>query len=242
MSYRSDYPEYVSVAEKKEKISKKCEKLKKKNPDIAPVVIKGSRLAATWWGKAWNVNLESYSDYSNRMPRGRSYIRHGAVLDLKIYPGKVTALVQGSKAKPYVINIDITSLTNNTWETIIKSCEGKIESLQELLDGKFPKALGELFTTRNTGLFPSPKEISLNCSCPDWASMCKHVAAALYGVGARLDENPALFFVLRNVNIDDLVSKAIAQKSEALLKKSSKKTKRVIKDDDVSSMFDIELQ
>jgi len=241
MSYGSDYPEYVTVAEKKEKNKKKYEKLSKKNPDISPVVITGSKLAATWWGKAWNNNLETYSDYSNRMPRGRSYIRHGAILDLKITPGGITALVQGSRAKPYVINIAIASLAKNNWDEIIKSCEGKIESLQELLDGKFPKALAELFTAKNTGLFPSPKEISLNCTCPDWANMCKHVAAALYGVGARLDENPALFFVLRNVNIDELVSKAIAQKSESLLKKSGKKTGRVI-NDDVSAMFGIDLE
>lgn len=236
------YPEYVTVAEKRAKAQKSLEKLKKKNPDIAPISIDGRKLARTWWGKAWNDNLESYSDYANRLGRGRSYVRHGAVLDLKITPGKVTALVQGSNSKPYRIDIAIEPLSKKTWETITQACEGKIDSLQELIDGKFPKALAELFTAQGKGLFPTPKEISLNCSCPDWATMCKHVAAVLYGVGARLDENPTLFFILRNVNIDELVAKAIVQKSETLLKKSGRKSGRVIDNDDISAMFGIEME
>lgn len=239
--YGSGFPEYVTVAEKKARNQKAIEKLKKKDSDISPVVISGRKLARTWWGKAWNDNLEKYSDYSNRIGRGSSYVRNGAVLDLKIVPGRVTALVQGSKKKPYQIDITIQPLGKNTWEAITKACEGKIESLQELIEGKFPEALNELFTAKGKGLFPAPKEISFGCSCPDWASMCKHVAAALYGVGVRLDENPALFFVLRNVNIDELVSKAISQKSETLLKKSGRKSSRVI-DDDISAMFGIDME
>jgi uncharacterized Zn finger protein len=241
MSYYG-FPEYVTVAEKKARNQKSVEKLKKKNPDITPVVLSGRKLAATWWGKAWDDNLESYSDYANRMGRGRSYIRHGAILDLKITPGNITALVQGSAAKPYRIDITIQQLGKSTWESIIKASEGRIDSLQELIDGKFPKALGELFTTRGKGLFPAPKEISFHCSCPDWASMCKHVAAVLYGVGARLDENPALFFILRNVDIDELVSKVIVQKSETLIGKSGRKSGRVIENDDISAMFGIEIE
>jgi len=150
--------------------------------------------------------------------------------------------VQGSETKPYKVDIAIEPLKQSTWESITKACEGKIDSLQELIDGKFPKALAELFTTRGKGLFPAPREISLNCSCPDRATMCKHVAAVLYGVGARLDENPALFFVLRCVDIGELVSKAIAQKTQTLLKKSGKKSGRVIEGDDLSSMFGIEME
>jgi uncharacterized Zn finger protein len=133
-------------------------------------------------------------------------------------------------------------LSKNTWDIITTACEGKIESLQELIEGRFPKALDELFTAKGKGLFPAPKEITLNCSCPDWANMCKHVAAVLYGVGTRLDEDPALFFVLRNVNIDELVSKAITQKSETLIKKSSRKSSRVIDNDDISTMFGINME
>ncbi|MBA1334415.1 MAG: hypothetical protein HPY66_2264 [Firmicutes bacterium] len=241
MSYYDGY-EYVTVAQNKAKAQKSLEKLRKKNPDIAPVIINGRNIAKTWWGKTWNDNLERYSDYSNRIGRGRSYVRNGAVLDLKITPGKIAALVQGSRAKPYQVDIAIEPLSKNTWDTIAKACEGKIDSLQELLEGKFPKALAELFTAQGKGLFPAPKEISFDCSCPDWATMCKHVAAVLYGVGARLDENPALFFVLRNVNIDELVSKAVAQKTETLLRKSGRKSGRVISDGDISAMFGIDME
>ena len=242
MSYDSYYPRYVTVAEKRQKAQKTIEKLKKKNPDIAPIIISGKKLTRTWWGKSWNDNLESYSDYSNRIGRGRSYVRNGAVLDLKITPGNISALVQGSETKPYQINITINSLPKDTWESITKACEGKIDSLQELIEGKFPKALSDLFTAQGKGLFPAPKEISLNCSCPDWANMCKHVAAVLYGVGARLDDNPALFFVLRNVKIDELISQAITHKSRTLLEKSKAKSSRIIDDTDISGMFGIEME
>lgn len=241
MSYYDGY-EYVTVAQNKAKAQKSLEKLRKQNPDIAPVVITGRSLAKTWWGKAWNNNLERYSDYSNRIGRGRSYVRNGAVLDLNITPGRIAALVQGSRSKPYRVNISIEPLNKNTWDAITKACEGKIDSLQELLEGKFPKTLAELFTAHGKGLFPAPKEISFDCNCPDWATMCKHIAATLYGVGARLDENPALFFVLRNVNIDELVSKAIAQKTQTLLRKSGKKSSRVISDGDIAAMFGIDME
>ena len=241
MSNYNGFPEYVTVAEKRERAKRAVEKLKKKNPDIAPIVIEGRKLARTWWGKAWNDNLERYSDYANRIGRGRSYVRHGAVLDLLITPGKIAALVQGSGTKPYKVEIVIQPLDKTMWGHITKACEGKIDSMQELLDGKFPKALAELFTEKGKGLFPDPKQISLNCSCPDWASMCKHVAAVLYGVGARLDENAGLFFVLRDVVMDDLVAQAIAGKSETLLGKAGRKSRRVIDSDNISAMFGIEM-
>lgn len=238
---RYGFYEHTSVDEEKERNKKAVEKLRKKYPSIAPVVVSGRKLASTWWGKAWNNNLESYSDYSNRIGRGRSYILHGAVLDLQIAPGSISALVQGSRRAPYEVIIDIKPLDKAAWGMLIKACEGKIESLQELLEGRFPKALDELFTARGKGLFPVPKEIRFGCSCPDYATMCKHVAAALYGIGTRLDENPALFFVLRNVDVNELISKAIEQKSDALLSKSGRKSRRVIEGNNLSDMFGIEI-
>lgn len=241
MSNCDGFREYITVAEKKAKAQKSIKKLEKKNAELSPVILSGRILAKTWWGKAWNENLESYSDYSNRLGRGKTYVRNGAVLDLKITQGKIAALVQGSRAKPYKVEIVIEPLSEATWKTITKACEGKIESLQELIEGTFPKALAELFTAPGKGLFPSPKEISLNCNCPDWATMCKHVAATLYGVGSRLDAAPELFFVLRNVNINQLISKAITQKTETLLNKANKKSSRVIENDDIPAMFGIDV-
>lgn len=242
MSWYQSSPKYVTAAEKKEKAQKSIEKLKKKDPNIHPVIITGRKLSKTWWGNSWNNNLESYLDYSNRIERGRSYVRSGAVLDLKITKGNISALVQGSRSKPYKVEIIIEPIEKSVWEEITKESAGKIDSLQELIEGKFPKALSELFTAKGKGLFPSPKQISFNCSCPDWANMCKHVAAALYGVGTRLDDDPQLFFVLRNVNIDEFISKIINKKSQMLLEKSMIKSRRIINDTDISGLFGIDVE
>ncbi len=236
------YFEYIPVSEKKARAKKAVEKLRKKMPDINPVAVEGRKLARTWWGEAWNRNLESYRDYAYRLERGRSYIRHGTILHLAISTGRIDALVQGSRKKPYEITISINPLSGKVWEDITKTCKGKIDSMQELLSGKFPKALSELFTAKGQGLFPGPKEIKLSCSCPDYATMCKHVAAAMYGVGARLDEDPLLFFLLRNVNVNEMVSEAITQKSDELLNKAGRKSRRSIVSEDLSAVFGIDLK
>lgn len=239
------FPPYVSVAKKKLKNEKKLKQLRKKKQDIQPVVIDGRALAKTWWGKSWNSNLERYADYSNRIGRGRSYVRHGSVLDLKITKGRVESLVMGSGSRAYSIKIGISNLTRKSWAEIKKKTKDKIDSLQELLDGKFPKYLAEIFTARGEGLFPTPDEIKLSCSCPDWAVMCKHVAATLYGVGARLDIKPELFFTLRGVKIDDMVSFAVKKRKAELLDSASKRKKKshIIKGDDskLSKLFNIDL-
>lgn len=241
MSYW-DFPRYVSVAEKKEKAAKKLKQLSKKNPNLKPVILQGSAIARTWWGKAWNLNLERYADYHNRIGRGRSYVRHGAVLDLQIDPGEVRAFVQGSRSSPYSVVISIKTLKKDIWQTILDQCQGMLESLQELLNGSFPKAIGEIFTHADSGLFPSPKEIKFSCSCPDWAGMCKHVAATFYGIGARLDESPELFFRMRNVEIGDLIGQAISGHKQRLLARASKKSSRIIEEADLSCTFGIELE
>ncbi|HUI67879.1 MAG TPA: hypothetical protein VL087_06690 [Nitrospirota bacterium] len=234
------FPRHVSTAEKQAKAARKLEQLKKKQ-DVRPVILQGHAIARTWWGKSWNQNLERYADYSNRIGRGRSYVRHGAVLDLQISNGEIKALVQGSRSKPYEILIKIGKLSQNSWERISSSCSGMLDSVSELLAGDFPKELGELFLERDAGLFPAPKEIAFECSCPDWASMCKHVAATLYGVGARLDEDATLFFTLRGVETADLVRRTVSGKAESLLEKASKKSTRIIDDADLSALFGIEL-
>ena len=235
------YPEYVTVAEKKARAARKLKELCKKNPNMKPVVIKGSAIACTWWGKAWNRNLEQYADYSNRIGRGRNYIRHGAVLDLQIESGEVNALVQGSRPKPYSVSIKIQTLKKDIWLKIKTSCEDTLESFQELLAGAFPKTLGEIFISRDTGMFPAPREIKFSCSCPDWASMCKHVAAVLYGVGARLDEDPKLFFRLRDADITRLIKQTVAGRTEKLLAKASRKSARIMEDTDLSAVFGIDI-
>ena len=220
-----DWKPYVSVGEKKAKAIKKLDQLRKKNPKINPISIEGRNIANSWWGKSWNKNLEKYADYSNRIGRGRSYVRHGSVLDLKIKKGAVESLVMGSRSTPYSVKIKITSLNSRSWNSLKKKASSQIESISELLEGSFPKKMGEFFTDVKGGLFPTPKEIQFSCSCPDWASMCKHVAATLYGVGARLDESPELFFTLRNVDMNGLLSSAVKKKKDELLSFAKKKNK-----------------
>ena len=241
MSYWG-YPRYVSVAEKRAKAARKLKQLRKKNPAIQPIVLEGSAIAKTWWGKSWNLNLERYADYSNRIGRGRSYVRHGAVLDLQISAGQVKSLVQGSRTKPYSVTIKIKGITKAIWKTMKAACAGKLDSLPELLRGKFPKALGEVFTAQGRGLFPSPQEIDFDCSCPDWAYMCKHVAATLYGIGTRLDDNAGLFFKLRKVKIDDLIQQTLKDQSYKLLEKAEKMSSGKIAESDLSGMFGIDME
>jgi uncharacterized Zn finger protein len=243
MAFDDYYLEYVTKAERQKMAQETIEKLKKKGKaELTPVIIIGSQLARTWWGKAWNDNLKRYSDYSSRIGRGGSYVRNGAVLDLKIEQGIIKALVQGSVRNPYEVEIAIRPLLPEVWEKMRIAGEGKIESLQELIDGKFPPGLSELFTAQGSGLFPAPKDITFKCSCPDRAMMCKHVAAVLYGIGARLDEDPTLFFTLRAVDIHNLISKAIQNKTQIMLSKSGVKSRRILEDADIGAMFGVELE
>lgn len=197
---------YVPVSTRRRQAETEAKRRAKAGQQLSPVHIEGRNIATTFWGKAWCTNLEGYSDYSNRLPRGRTYARNGSVIDLQIQPGKVAALVQGSKL--YTVSITITPLKDSAWSALRADCAGSIHSLVELLQGKLSQGVMERICLRSTGLFPSPGEIKLSCSCPDWAGMCKHVAAALYGVGVRLDQRPELLFTLREVDHLELVAEA----------------------------------
>ncbi|WP_160674112.1 SWIM zinc finger family protein [Clostridium sp. C8-1-8] len=229
----------VSAAESKAKAKKALEKLSKENPDISPVIIEGKNIATKWWGKAWNKNLESYADYSNRISRGRTYVKSGAVLDLKLTEGKAEAIVQGSGSNPYKVTITIDALDKAKWENIRALCNQKIDTLEALLAGSFPKELEEIFSASKNGLFPNPKEIHFSCSCPDSAWMCKHVAAVLYGIGNRLDSEPVLFFTLRNIDFQELLRKSMEEKMRNMLKNADRKSERVIDDGDVFGLFGV---
>ena len=235
MSYYAWKP-YVSVAERRKKAEKASAKAKKAGADLSPIASYRGAIAKTFWGKAWCDNLERYSDYANRLPRGRTYVRNGSVIDLKIAAGEVRAQVMGSSL--YTVAVTVTAVPDKQWQGIGTDCSGSIDSLVELLQGKLSKAVMERICKPGTGLFPAPKEITFNCSCPDWASMCKHVAAVLYGVGARLDQQPELIFSLRRVDAKDLVSHAGAGPP-----KSGKRpaTGRVLDDALLGDVFGIEM-
>ena len=197
---------YVSVAERRLKAKREMAKLAKKGRVIRPVQLEGRTIARTFWGKAWCDNLESYMDYENRLPRGRTYVRNGSVVHLDIRRGEIEAVVSGSEL--YQVRIEIKPAAPAKWKALCRECAGGIGSLVELLQGRFSDHVMGRITRKETGLFPAPAEIKLKCSCPDWATMCKHVAAVLYGVGARLDEQPELLFTLRSVNHEELITQA----------------------------------
>ncbi len=197
---------YVPVAQRRLNGLKAASKILKSGGNLSPIEPYRGAIAKTFWGKAWCDNLEAYSDYANRLPRGRTYVRNGSVIDLQIAEGQVHAKVMGSSL--YAVSVKITPVPEKHWQAIGKDCSGSIDSLVELLQGKLSGAVMQRICQPQVGLFPSPNEIEMDCSCPDWAGMCKHVAAVLYGVGARLDKSPELLFKLRKVDAKDLVSQA----------------------------------
>src|SRR5262244_3372193 len=236
MSYYFAWQPYVSVAEKRRRAEREVAKLKKRGQAIAPVRIEGRTIAKSFWGQSWCTNLERYSDFENRLPRGRTYVRNGSVVDLQIAKGEVHAFVAGSEL--YKIKIGIAPVKARRWKSICRDCAGSIDSLVELLQGRFAKAVMDRVCRQGDGLFPSPDEIELSCTCPDWADMCKHVAAALYGVGARLDEKPQLLFVLRGVDENELLAGA---GDDISLTKAMTATANVLDDSEVAALFGLEM-
>ncbi len=231
-----DWRPYVPVAVRRRRAEREMQKLRKSGQKASPVTIEGRAIVSTFWGRAWCENLERYSDFANRLPRGRTYVRNGSVADLQIAPGKVKALVIGSEV--YRTTVSVSPLPKARWLSICADCAGSIDSLVELLQGRFSKGVMQRICQEQKGLFPAPSEIEFSCSCPDWASMCKHVAAVLYGVGARLDQQPELLFRLREVDEKDL----IAQAGKGLpLAKQGPAADRKLGTDDLSELFGLEM-
>ncbi len=224
---------YVPVARRRAQAKKKIENLKKKGVIIQPIEIEGRKIAASFWGKAWCDHLESFSDYDNRLPRGRTYVRNGSVCHLEIKKGKIEGIVSGSEL--YNVKIDIQPLKPTLWKSIKGLCSGKIGSMLELLQGKLSDHVMGVVTDQQKGLMPQPKEIKLKCSCPDWAVMCKHVAAVLYGVGSRLDTLPELLVTLRGVDAAELISADITLPDSDVISSKS------IADDQLADIFGIEM-
>ena len=227
---------YVPVAERRRLAERAIAKLRKLGTPVAPVTIAGRLIATTFWGRAWCDNMESYRDYESRLPRGRTYVRNGSVIDLQITSGRITALISG--AELYSVAITIKETAKTQWRAICADCAGGIDSLVELLQGRLSKGVMERLCRQENGLFPRPSDIRFSCNCPDHALMCKHVAAALYGVGARLDSDPDLLFVLRGVDRTELVATVGA---DLPLTQTAAASERLLADDDVAALFGLEM-
>ncbi len=237
----SSYPRTLSVGERIRKAEAVRKRLEKKGETLSPVVIsgRGLEICTSWWGKAWCRNLERYHDFENRLPRGRSYVRHGSVIDLGVQPGLVTAQVCGTRL--YQVRVHIKPLGSERWRSLVEECAGEIGSVIELLQGTFSDSIMKKMTEPRKGLFPEPGEISFECSCPDFASMCKHVAATLYGLGARLDSDPGLFFLLRDVDPNVLITQATTEGILAGSFKPGNQEDKLEDAEDLGSLFGIEI-
>jgi len=234
--YYGGWAPYVSVAERRRRAERAMQKLRKTGHPVAPVTIPGRLIATTFWGRAWCENMESYRDYESRLPRGRAYVRNGSVVDLQIARGRVTALVCGSEV--YRITVTIKETASTQWQEICADCAGSIDSMIELLQGRLSKGVMERLCRQESGLFPRPSDIRFSCTCPDHALMCKHVAAVLYGVGARLDHAPELLFRLRAVNETHLVAHV---NTGLPLSKNVVAADRTLQADDISALFGLDM-
>jgi uncharacterized Zn finger protein len=157
-----------------------------------------SRFGLTWWGQRWIAALEALGAvYANRLPRGRTYARKGAVEELTIEPGRVTARVAGSRARPYRITLALPAFDDTTWDAIVIALAGRVRHAAELLDGRMPEDVDEVLAGCGVSLFPTARELVTRCSCPDVANPCKHVAAVHYVLARAFDADPFLLPTLR---------------------------------------------
>lgn len=226
--------QYESAREKKERMEREFKKRTARGEVLEPLEVPEGRrkITRTFWGNAWCQHIESYRDYENRLPRARTYLRQGSVYNLSVELGKIRAQVAGSTL--YDVEITIKPLSDGGWEGVKQACAGKIGSLLDLLSGQLGSGVMEVIADKEHGLFPSPQEIRFNCSCPDYASLCKHSGAVLYGVAVKFDADPSLFFRLRGVDPAELLSsgadQAFAPASETALE-----------GEDLSALFGIDL-
>ncbi|MGE0173923.1 MAG: hypothetical protein AB7T49_14095 [Oligoflexales bacterium] len=197
---------FVSIKDRKKKAREEIERQREQGKVVNPINARAKTITKSFWGKAWCQNLERYEDYAYRLSRGRSYLRNDCVVDLAVEEGRISALVRGSYL--YEVSIRVKKIEQEQWVQLVNRCSGRITSLVGLLSGDFPDSVMSAVIERDSGLFPQPTDIKMSCTCLDVADVCKHVAAALYGVGVKFDTMPELFFVLRGANYRDLVKDA----------------------------------
>lgn len=231
--------DFVPVAERRRRVQVKLDELRAEGETILPIEAFTTRgIAKSFWGKAWCKHLQQFSDYASRLPRGRSYVRNGSVCHLALEPELAKAMVSGSEL--YALSIHIKPLDPEKWSAIKNKCRGKVGSLIELLQGKISKEILEIVTDPENGLFPHPNEIRFNCNCPDWADMCKHVAAAMYGIGVRLDSEPELLFQLRGVNHEELIK--VDRAIDDLTAGKRSRRRRTLDTESIGNVFGIDLE
>ena len=169
------------------------------------VKLQSGKIGATWWSKRWISLLEGFG-WSNRLARGRRYAKRGQVIDFKIESGIVKARVQGTTSRPYSVTIKIDKLSDKVWKKVIKVMSSKAIFAAKLLSGQMPQNIEEAFARSKISLFPErKKDLNSDCSCPDWANPCKHIAAVHYVLADEFDRDPFMIFKLRGRNKEEII-------------------------------------
>ena len=227
---------YEDAQERKEDVQRLMDRRRSRGEVFELLEVKASskKLCSTFWGQAWCRHLEAFQVYEGRLQRGRSYLRQKTVYNLKIKPGVVEAIVAG--ATLYETRVHIRPLAEHRWADIAREGSGQVHSMLDLLAGRLGDGLMQLLVDVDRGLFPSPGEMRFDCSCPDHADLCKHVAAVLYGTGVLLDERPELLFTLRGVDQAELLSVASSVTAAGL-----SSVDEALSGSDLSRIFGIEL-
>jgi len=191
--------------------------------------LESTKMGATWWSKKWISLLDSFG-WSNRLARGRRYARSGQVVNVTINPGVITAKVQGTRSIPYDVVISIPPFTTSQWTKIFKELDAQAIYTAKLLASEMPSDIEDVFTRAQVSLFPqSKRDLTTECSCPDSANPCKHIAAVYYVIGEEFDRDPFLIFHLRGRSKEQILEALRHQRQETIpgeIKKESTKKKK----------------
>ena len=193
-------------------------------PSSAPIPVQDGikarstrgRFGEHWWTQRWIEVLESFG-WDNRLQRGRSYARKGQVMSIDVHPGRVAARVQGTRRTPYDVRIEVEPLSDKEWERVIDVMAEQAIFAAQLLVGEMPSDIEEAFRTAGMSLFPTSRDIEMNCSCPDWVIPCKHIAAVYYLLGEEFDRDPFLLFTLRGCSREHLMTALRARRADSVM-------------------------
>jgi uncharacterized Zn finger protein len=204
--YDTEEDGLTSVKDLRQRAAFFAKKLGDEGVRLTPVKSAKKSISSSFWGQAWNRNLNHYSMFANQLAPGRTFLRNGAVIDLCVEKGTIRGLVAAQSLCE--VAVKARPVDTARWARLVERCSGSVRSLTDLMSGKLPEETLAAITDESAGLFPEPEEITFSCSCPDWTDVCVHVAAVLYGFSLRLDEEPALLFTLRSTDPADLISSA----------------------------------
>ena len=211
--------------------------------DYGEVKIDGKVISSSWWGQMWCRNIENYSNIRNRLERGRTYIRQNTVKSLSISNNCAESQVQGHSKEPYRVIINIKTIEKSKYDNILNKCENSVDNLESLMTGSFPKEYQQFFTDEEYGLFPKSNEIDYNCTCLDYEKnmhMCKHIAATMYAIGNKLDNDPLIFFKLRGIDISEFSNKILKKETEFVWNNINGESNRKINSNDISFLFGVD--